>query len=493
MKRHLSKKNICLAVILLVIIITTYLSSFVISYDAIINDSRDRLFSDVARLEPEKVLSVDEVSTTDQIVKIVKDANEKGLKISIAGSRHSQGGHTYYKDNVVIDMRKYNKILSIDKEKKTATVQAGAKWSDVQESLDPYGLAVKVMQSSNLFTIGGTLSANAHGRDLEMSSVIETVQSFRLLKADGNIIDVSRIENKDVFDAVIGGYGLLGVILDVTIDITDNEFYVQESKLISYKDLPEYFKNNILGKDKVKMMLARPSIDKDTFIDELVVSTWSSTDVEPTVEQQELTKETNVIRDKFFFGLSRKFDWAKDLRWYLQKKVELAVEGEKYMTRNNSMRPPLAPLEFLEYYSNSDTDILQEYFIPISKYNEFMESFKTILERDNTNVMSFTIRYVKANDESLLSYCPKEDCFAVIFMANVGLDKVSQDVTKKTVQDIVDAALENNGKYYLTYQLYPTRDQLIKAYPKFESFLTLKKNIDPKELFINKFYKTYEK
>ena len=122
-----------------------------------------------------------------------------------------------------------------------------------------------------------------------------------------------------------------------------------------------------------------------------------------------------------------------------------------------------------------------------------MESFKTILERDNTNVISFTIRYVKANDESLLSYCPKEDCFAVIFMANVGLDKVSQDVTKKTIQDIVDAAVENNGKYYLTYQLYPTRDQLTKAYPRFESFITLKKNIDPNELFINKFYKAYEK
>jgi decaprenylphospho-beta-D-ribofuranose 2-oxidase len=59
-------------------------------------------------------------------------------------------------------MRGYNKILKLDTEKKHLTVQAGSKWSDVQEFLNTKGLAVKIMQSSNLFTIGGTMSANAH-------------------------------------------------------------------------------------------------------------------------------------------------------------------------------------------------------------------------------------------------------------------------------------------------------------------------------------------
>jgi FAD/FMN-containing dehydrogenase len=475
------------------LLVFLYLSTFVISYDAFFENKKIGLFSDVARIEPEKVVLVDSAKTTEQLIQIIQNAKEKGLKVSMAGSRHSQGGHTYYKDNVVIDMRGYNKVLSVDKDKKQMVVQAGAKWSQVQEELNPYGLSVKVMQSSNLFTIGGTLSANAHGRDLEMSSVIETVQSFRLLTAEGKVINVSRIENPELFSAVIGGYGLFGIILDVTLSVTDNAFYIQRSELISYKDLPMYFEKNIKNKEGVRMMLARPSIDIDTFIDELVVSTWSVASSTPTEEQTSLTKETNVMRDKFFFGLSRKFDWAKDLRWYLQKKVELAIDGEKYMTRNNSMRPPLAPLEFLEYYSKEDTDILQEYFIPISQYNQFIEEFKEILQKDMTNVISFTIRYVKANNEAMLSYCPKEDCFAVIFMANVGLDNGSQEKTKKTIQDMVDKAIENKGTYYLTYQLYPTSQQLRKAYPKFDEFIKLKKKIDPQELFVNKFYKAYEK
>ena len=241
MKKNHKKRLSILALILLMTCL--YLSTFVISYDAIFGDAKTRLFSDVARIEPEKVVLVDSVKTTEQLIQVIQEAKAKGLKVSMAGSRHSQGGHTYYKDNVVIDMRGYNKVLSVDKNKKQIIVQSGAKWSQVQEVLNPYGLAVKVMQSSNLFTIGGTLSANAHGRDLEMSSVIETVQSFRLLTAEGKIINVSRVENSELFSAVIGGYGLFGVILDVTLSVTDNAFYVQKSELISYKDLPSYFES----------------------------------------------------------------------------------------------------------------------------------------------------------------------------------------------------------------------------------------------------------
>jgi len=73
------------------------------------------------------------------------------------------------------------------------------------------------------------------------------------------------------------------------------------------------------------MMLARPSISMDTFFDELVVSKWKYSKDTITPELHHLTKEENIFRDKFFFGLSREYDWAKNLRWHLQKKIELSV------------------------------------------------------------------------------------------------------------------------------------------------------------------------
>jgi decaprenylphospho-beta-D-ribofuranose 2-oxidase len=469
-----------------------YFWSFIFSYDAIFEKYNPLLFSDVARLDPTLVMAVDVVNTTEQIQNIVKDAQKKWLKISLAGSKHSQWWHTYYKDNVVIDMRGYNKILKLDTEKKHLTVQAGSKWSDVQEFLNTKGLAVKIMQSSNLFTIGGTMSANAHWRDTDDTTFIESVDSFRLLTSSGEILDISRTHFPELFRSVIGGYGLFGIILDVTLQVTDNAVYSQEADIIKLWDLESYFEKNIRNNPSVAMMLARPSIASDSFFEELVVSKWMfyTGNIDPKIYT--LTKEQNVWRDKLFFGLSRKYGWAKDLRWYLQKKVELAVGDMRIMTRNNSMRPPLAPLEFLEYYSKDDTDIIQEYYIPISKYKSFIGDFRKILVDEKVNVISFTIRYVKKNNETLLPYCSKEDCFAIIYMANVWLDASSQSHIESTTQKLVDSVITHSGVYYLTYQLYPTSSQIRSMYPRFEEFIQQKKKYDTEELFINKFYKKYE-
>jgi decaprenylphospho-beta-D-ribofuranose 2-oxidase len=242
------------------------------------------------------------------------------------------------------------------------------------------------------------------------------------------------------------------------------------------------------------MVLARPSIDPDqnSFLKEMVVTTWNAT-TSTKEDIHNLTGEQYVWRDKFFFGLSRKFDWAKALRWSLQKKIEAGVGSVRLVSRNNAMRPPLAPLELLDYYSDSNTDIIQEYYVPIKNFVPFMDEFRTILKDDKMNVISSTVRYVKANDETYMAYSPKEDSFAIIQMSNVGLSKAAQVKAEKTTQKLVDAAIKNGGTYYLTYQPYPTREQMRKAYPNTDLFFQKKLQYDPTELFMSEFYKKYGK
>ncbi len=96
----------------------------------------------------------------------------------MAGSHHSQGGQTYTAGGVQFDMRGFRKVLAIDTAAQTITVESGATWDEVQRALAPVGLAIKVMQSSNIFTVGGTMSANAHGRDLDVMQMVEVVRAL---------------------------------------------------------------------------------------------------------------------------------------------------------------------------------------------------------------------------------------------------------------------------------------------------------------------------
>ena len=142
--------------------------------------------------------------------------------IAIAGGRYSQGGQIAYPDGIVIDMTGLNAIKHFDAAAKEITVETGITWRAIQEYINPNNLSVKVMQSYNDFTVGGSLSVNVHGRDIHHGPLIETIKSIKVLLADGTLVTASRTENADLFAGAIGGYGALGIIVEATISLTDN-------------------------------------------------------------------------------------------------------------------------------------------------------------------------------------------------------------------------------------------------------------------------------
>lgn len=446
---------------------------------------------DVSRLHSARVGAVVAHERVRELQAAVEEADRRGLRISIAGSRHSQGGHTFYPDALVLDMRAFDEILFIDTEGRRLGVQSGATWAAVQEALQPHGLAVRTMQSSNVFTVGGTLSANAHGRDLRRTQVIETVESFRLLRADGSIVTVSRAEHPELFGLVIGGYGLFGVILDVVLRVAPDEVLERRHRSLALEDLPTYIQDRVVTDTTASLMIARPSIAPSSLFEEVELTTWHRTEAEPPPGFFALQDERNVRRDRFFFDLSRRSRWGKELRWWLQRRiVEDAGEGQ-LISRNNAMRPPTAAIAFLDYRSTRRTDILQEYFVPTHALVSFAKAVRGIVVEERANLLSATIRWVTPNDEVVLAYAPRDNAFALVLLFNQELSDRGIERARRLTRRLVDAAIDHGGTYYLTYQLYPDDDQIRAAYPRLDAFFEKKRQYDPEERFMNQFYARY--
>ncbi|HIK61643.1 MAG TPA: FAD-binding oxidoreductase, partial [Planctomycetes bacterium] len=134
----------------------------------------------------------------EQLRLLLRRAKQQGLAISIAGARHTMGGHTITPDGVVVDMLPFN-AMHLGESEGTLWVQAGARWSEVIPFLDRHDLSVAVMQSNNSFSVGGSLGANCHGWQHGRPPICDTVQSFRLMKADGSIVTCSRSQNRELF------------------------------------------------------------------------------------------------------------------------------------------------------------------------------------------------------------------------------------------------------------------------------------------------------
>ncbi|HEU4526192.1 MAG TPA: FAD-dependent oxidoreductase, partial [Gemmatimonadales bacterium] len=170
--------------------------------------------NDITGLNPVPLEGVLVPTTVEEIVEAVR--THEG-PISIGGGRYSMGGQTAAPGALQIDMRRFNRILALDTAARTITVQAGARWREVQEAIDPHGLSVMIMQTYANFTVGGSVSVNVHGRYVGQGALVRSLRSLRVVLADGRLMEASRTANPEIFAGVVGGYGGLGVITDVTL------------------------------------------------------------------------------------------------------------------------------------------------------------------------------------------------------------------------------------------------------------------------------------
>ncbi len=71
--------------------------------------------------------------------------------VSIGGGRYSMGGQTATPDGLQLDMRQFHGVVAFDSAAQTITVRSGTRWRELQQFIDRYGLAVKIMQTYDNF------------------------------------------------------------------------------------------------------------------------------------------------------------------------------------------------------------------------------------------------------------------------------------------------------------------------------------------------------
>ena len=178
--------------------------------------------TDWGRMVHANVAQIARPKTEAALQAVVRYAAQNRLKVSIRGAGHSALGQSIVDGGIMIDILGLNQVLELDPAKKTLRVQTGATWGQLTQVLEPKRLAISTKQEFDNFTVGGSIAANIHGKSIDYGPIISHVLSLRLLKADGEIVTASRTQNPDLFTGVIGGYGLLGIVVDVTFQLVED-------------------------------------------------------------------------------------------------------------------------------------------------------------------------------------------------------------------------------------------------------------------------------
>lgn len=441
-----------------------------------------RIVNDITRLNPVRVTEILRPVSTSQITDAVK--NHEG-PISIGGGRYSMGGQTATEQALHIDMRAFDSIISFSKEKKEITVQAGITWRKIQEFIDPYDLSVKIMQTYANFTVGGSLSVNVHGRYIGQGPVILSVKQLKVVLASGELVTASPSVNSDIFYGVVGGYGGLGVITEVTLELADNCKVQRASELMPIKKYKQFFFDHIRNDSTV--VFHNADIYPKKFRKVNAVS-YVKTNKDVTVESRLMPKDRKYGFNRFAMKLISEYPGGKWIRQHVLEPVVYLKHPVEW--RNYEASYDVAELE--PKSRKRSTYVLQEYFVPVDSFNTFYPVMRSILRKNKVNVINISIRHAKKDPGSKLAWA-RTEVFAFVIYYKQGVKDKDKEKVRKWTRELVSAAVACNGSYYLPYQVQATPEQFSKAYPNSAAFFELKKKLDPTNKFRNKLWDAYYK
>ena len=159
--------------------------------------------------------------TTEGVQAVLKLASAKSIPVIPRGSGSSPfGGSVPVAGGIVLDMSRMDRILEVDKGLKTVSVQAGARWADVDQVLEKEGLALNTSPSSKFSTVGGWLATGGMGlNSFSKGHISGSVMALELVTPDGSVHSLTP-ESKE-FRAVFGSEGQLGIITAVKLSVRE--------------------------------------------------------------------------------------------------------------------------------------------------------------------------------------------------------------------------------------------------------------------------------
>lgn len=459
------------------------ISADLVSQHFVTNLLPEKLIVPYGKLHSAKCLELYPKSSED-VVTILKEAKKLGRQVTFAGALMSQGKQALpTNERSLLIHFDYINHVKIDPVIKSARVGAGALWKDVQMAANKHGLAVKVMQASNIFSVGGSLSINCHGWDHKAGALKETVNSVLIVNSKG---EVQRLYPGDeLFDLIIGGLGGFGAIIEVNLSLTTNTRMTYDAVEMPIEDYVSYFINQIAKNDKIGMHYFRLSFDPERMFETGIALNYFEEDSEGVISKIPVEGERGDIPERIKLGIVRRLPSSIPLAWEMERSESLGV---RKTDRNEAMT---FPLKCIFNDSSIDTEWLQEYFVPATQLNDFLRFLSGVLKTNNVPLYNASVRYVKQNENVGFSYARTEDMFAIVLFFNQSLLPEEIQKTRLWVQSVIDYLKTHDGTYYLPYQNFATIEQFRACYPEWEKIAEKKNHYDPERLFTNGFYEEY--
>ena len=176
---------------------------------------RGKLFNGMIDKRPALIA---QCATVTDVVLAIEAARSASLPLSVRGGGHAVTGAALVDDGICIDLRGLNEV-HVDPVAHTARVGGGCTWGTLDEATQEHGLAVTGGRVSSTGVGGLTLGSGSGWLERKLGFTCDSVLSFEVVTASGQVVNASPDDNPDLFWALRGGGGNFGVVTQFTFQL----------------------------------------------------------------------------------------------------------------------------------------------------------------------------------------------------------------------------------------------------------------------------------
>ncbi len=412
-----------------------------------------------------------EPTTVDAMRAFFSEASSLGLKVACRGSGRSYGDAALNRQEVVLSTRGLDRILGWDPEVGVADLECGVTIEDLWRRTLKDGYWPAVAPGTMFPTMGGCVAMNVHGKNhFAMGAFGDHVLELDLLTPTGDLITCGPTQEPELFRAVVGGLGLLGVTTRIRLRlkrIASGRLAVQGTTTANLQGLFDHFEEQLPGADYLVGWVDAFARGK-RLGRSVIHQGYTLADGEDPDPLRGLSPEAQDLPQRFLGVLPRHLMW-RFLRPWVNRSGMRLLNLIKLQAARFSHRKPrrylqsLAAFTFLLDYIPRWRDAYgSEGFIQVQPFipkDAARAAFETIITRCQAVALEPFLAVFKRHraDEFLLSHALDGYSLAMDFR-----------VTKKNRarlwalgQEIGDVVVAHGGRFYFAKDALTRSDQVL--------------------------------
>lgn len=356
----------------------------------------------------------------------------------------------------LISSRDLNKVISLDTNANTVTVEGGIKYGELAPYLDEKGYALHNLASLPHISVAGSVTTATHGSGVHNGNLSTAVTALEIVTASGEIKHFSKEKDPTEFYGAIVGLGALGIITKVTLSV--------QPRFLVRQNVYEHLPLAQLGPNFEKILSAGYSVS--------LFTDWQQDSVNEVWVKSRVDTETAPSGD--FYGATAA---TKNLH-------PIAANSAENCTEQMGVPGPWherLPHFKMGFTPSNGAELQTEYFVPLKQGMEAFSAIAKMGSQISPHLFISEIRTIAA-DQFWMSPCRDQDSLAIHFTWKPDWPSVSKLLPLIEKELAPFNARPHWGKLFA---MPPATLQ--SHYEKLNDFKKLAVGLDPQSKFRNEF------